>query len=106
MIKINNISQIQDSLRGFLDGLNRLAFSSDVIKEVRENINNESPHIATNKKEALKEAAYQGHKFRDQRSMEDALRRLPKPDQQKQVVEDDFIERYIIDYLNDIFSEV
>jgi len=105
MIKIANIDQVKASLRGFLDGLNKLSFSSNVTHEVQENVR-ESHDPSSDKDEAFREAAYQSHLRHDDRGVKDAVKNLPKEDRQRDKVEDDLINKYIMDYLNQIFSEV
>jgi len=105
MIKISNIDQVKESLKGFLDGLNRLSFTSDVTQEVQENVR-DSHDPSSDRNEAFREAVYQSHLKHDDVGMKDAIKNLPKGDRQRDKVEDDLIDKYIMDYLNQIFSEV
>jgi len=105
MIRINNLDRVKASLRGYIDGLNRLGFTSDIVKEVQENVR-DTPNVSNNRNEALKQSAYQSHLKHDKRGMENAIKNLPVEDRKREKVENDLIDKYIMDYLNQLFSEV
>jgi len=105
MIKIDNLDRVKSSLKGYIDGLNKLGFTSDVVKEVQGNVR-DTPDISNNKNEALKQSAYQSHLKHDKRGMENAIKNLPVEDRDREKVENDLINKYLMDYLNQIFSGV
>lgn len=105
MIRISNLDQLKASLRGFVDGVNRLSFGSDVVQEVQENIRG-TPDLSSDRNEAFRQSVYQNHLKHDDKGMEDAINHLPAEDRDEDKIRNDLIGKYITDYLRQKFSEI
>jgi len=111
MLRITNISQIKKQLRGIMDGMDTLMLSNgkDIVQEVKNDLNPAGSRLSPssddeNNRPALFEAIYLAELQNRQDLAELAKNDMTQNELSK--TEDEVVDRYIRDFINNAFRGV
>lgn len=111
MLRITNISKVQKQLRGVMDGMDVLMLSNgkDIVKEVKNDLNPAGSRLSPssdneNNRPAMFEAVYMAELQNRQDLAEAAKNDMTQKELSR--TEEEIVDRYIRDFINNAFKGV